>query len=1248
MATITTVKERINQLNQASFQILCDALLAKEGYPGIVALGTKDGAEKTTQGTPDTYFCKNGGRYVFAEYTTQKKELPKKISSDINKCLNEEYTKIPLSEIVEIVYCHTSSNIKPADDRELKSRCEAKGIKLTLIGIDLLAEMLMNYPIIIKDHLGISIDSEQIQDAGTFVKQYNSYSMAATLETAFLFREKEIDAIDKSFENVSTVLLVGSAGTGKTRLALEYAKRHAAIHNEMLLCVHDRSLPMYEDLKFYFEKPGNYFVFIDDANQLTELEHIIEYVNKADSGYNVHILMTVRDYAVPKVKADINGIIYYDVIKINPFSDEEITTLMKNHYGIQNTYFLERIVQIAEGNARIAMLTGKIACDKNSLDAINDVSDLYQNYYGKALQELGVASNIKLLVSAGIMAFLNAIHLDHIDSIIPILEEKSITIEDFKHNLHILHENEIVDICNDKGVRFSEQCMSNFVLKYVFFDKKVIKLSSMIEACFMPYCERTINAVKTLFSVFRISELQDYVKGEILDLWKKLENENSPVFYDFFKAFYLVDEIKALLIVQNYVEKEETVIINAEDIDTKAGKNYKSVSDDIINILGGFSSSKNIDAAVDLFFQYYLKRPDLYIQFYHAATSSFSIEKDSYVYGYKTQIEFFSKMIEYSQNGDNQLIDILFLDVANHFLQLEFSPWESTRNGKGIEICQMSIALTSGVAEYRKLIWTHLLVLASKSLYSKWIKDILRGYGYISHDCSKEVIVSEASYICRLSKLLLSPECLDDCLIAQSLQRVFEDAGYGTNDLTKFLKSEKYKLYQLINGPKWSSEISYDEREKKKRDNIQKYMLNAVDKTSAFKKILYLYFDSITLSNRDSYELSGGINIALQSLANSKDDYVSCVKMILSSKASMDFNTFNVVANLFTFLTPSEVLDLLTDSHESQRNAWMFAYYHEIPQELIDNKELQGLYDFLVDESDRNIRLSAYRDIGFLDKYLTIDKDVILKASRLILKKREYSPFIVTLYFNLQFNKVNISTKDVIQKFTRDIKLLEQIYLCVAECGNLADHNGAFLHELFQVDKPFVTEYAKWFVLNEADHKSRDNKPEVDVFYQEENYIEILDYIVEMSILTLNSPSFSVPQIIKKLITHKDSKKYIKKTDVWIKHQIECFCMNKDRMSYLFDALTKISVEYAYKYIPVLISATDNYDVFESISLTPSSYSWSGSRVPLYSLWVDKLEQLLPLFSGLKYIKHKSRVQQLIESFRRRIKEEEISDIING
>ena len=70
------------------------------------------------------------------------------------------------------------------------------------------------------------------------------------------------------------------------------------------------------------------------------------------------------------------------------------------------------------------------------------------------------------------------------------------------------------------------------------------------------------------------------------------------------------------LILQNKIESEEGVICEWSDIDTEKGKNYQNVTDDIIKILGGFADMIDLPTACDLFFQYYFKRPDLYIEFY--------------------------------------------------------------------------------------------------------------------------------------------------------------------------------------------------------------------------------------------------------------------------------------------------------------------------------------------------------------------------------------------------------------------------------------------------------------------------------------------------------------------------------------------------------------------------------------------------------------------------------------------------------
>ena len=61
MAVIDEIKQRILQLDAGSFQSMCDRYLSKIGYPNIVSLGTQAGTQKTTRGTPDTYFFDANG-----------------------------------------------------------------------------------------------------------------------------------------------------------------------------------------------------------------------------------------------------------------------------------------------------------------------------------------------------------------------------------------------------------------------------------------------------------------------------------------------------------------------------------------------------------------------------------------------------------------------------------------------------------------------------------------------------------------------------------------------------------------------------------------------------------------------------------------------------------------------------------------------------------------------------------------------------------------------------------------------------------------------------------------------------------------------------------------------------------------------------------------------------------------------------------------------------------------------------------
>ena len=98
----------------------------------------------------------------------------------------------------------------------------------------------------------------------------------------------------------------------------------------------------------------------------------------------------------------------------------------------------------------------------------------------------------------------------------------------------------------------------------------------------------------------------------------------------------------------------------------------------------------------------------------------------------------------------------------------------------------------------------------------------------------------------------------------------------------------------------------------------------------------------------------------------------------------------------------------------------------------------------------------------------------------------------------------------------------------------------------------------------------------------------------------------------------------------------------------LFETIAEHMINKQREYVKVFIDNCKDYEVFKKLPLIPSSYHWSNSAIPLYTSWIDNLEQLKPLFSGLDYLNHKRLIENKIDCLRARIKAEEIDEMIRG
>lgn len=131
-----------------------------------------------------------------------------------------------------------------------------------------------------------------------------------------------------------------------------------------LRCVKDNKLDLYNDLVFTTENHGDYLFFVDDANEVDQLNLILDYITKKKTGYNVKIIMTVRDYVKGDVIVEVKKYTLPKIVEIGSFSDDEIKGFLNENLHIFNERYIDQIIRIAEGNPRIAYMAGRLAFEK--------------------------------------------------------------------------------------------------------------------------------------------------------------------------------------------------------------------------------------------------------------------------------------------------------------------------------------------------------------------------------------------------------------------------------------------------------------------------------------------------------------------------------------------------------------------------------------------------------------------------------------------------------------------------------------------------------------------------------------------------------------------------------------------------------------------------------------------------------------------------------------------------------------------
>ena len=1233
MSTLTQIKMRIKQLGAAEFQEFCDALIYKERNGLINGYGMQPGTGKTTIGNPDTYIKTENGKYIFVCYTTQQSSIYKKILEDIIKCLNSEKSGLEQSKIEEIICCHTSSRLSAGEDEKLHEYCQKFGIHLTIWGIDNIANMIYDkYKPMAKQFLGLNIDTGQILSYEDFIEKNDKNLMLAPLNTIFQYREKEKKDIIDAMKTKPVVILRGNAGVGKTRLALEVIKELNNLENYRLLCVKNNDLNIYEDLVSYTEKSGKYLLFVDDANEFEQLNTILAYLSdKEDKDYQFKFILTVRDYVESEVTKIIEKYFEYIKIVVPVFSPEEIKGFLNKNLKIINEIYISQIIRICEGNPRIAYMAGKLALKSKKISSITNITTLYNKYYNNYINEY-LENNRDLCFTAGILSAVKAVKLDNISSLKEILYFYGVDDKKIIDNIYALSKLEVVEIYDGKIASFSDKCLSNYMIYYVFIHKKIIPFSKLLELGYKYYSYNFKEMIKMLFNSFNSDEINGHISSEILDACNNIEEKNSEYYENFVRDFHIFMPEKGFLIFKNKVKS-----INNEEfkvVDVDFSKNAFTKDESVLEFLIGYNNSSQIKDVLILLLEYASKTSENMVLCYNWLEKYYGIRINDLNYKYESQIKISEYLFE--QISKNSFVAAIGFQWAKYSLSFSFNISEYIIRNTFV-FSKIYIRYSEQLKKYRNLCWNILLLLADKDEWKDKIISFLDLYSKnLKTKPDVDIASAESTYI---EKLLIKIEYdqISYFIILKEIIDSFEKLGIKYDKkLKKHFSKKIWKLYDSFLYNPFYIDLENKNLQNNK-DNITFEYTN--DITSSKIKRLVKNVNKI-LSDKSEKVNAYLVNEGLLSIIE-KFDYTSLqefLKEFIKYGNNISIKPQKVLKLLNDKNKSLELLELIKKSNFPQKNEWMFYFFETLPISEINSSMLTEFLDFLRSETDKDIKCSSYRNMRVLDKFLNLDPNIYITVSDIIYGKRHYNEYIVKVYFYTLFYKEIYSSSEILKIYKNNTKILKDIYFFIIKRANSND----FLDEKFSIE--FILEYEEWFFeyadvfCKNANEYIYSDDYIIKYLWKSDNYMRYFDYIFN-KFYEFKLDDNIIIKSFKRIFENFEEDHIKQKT--WINHIIY-ENSKKECINVIFDFICELSYDIRKSAIETLINNNKSYETFNKLCILPDYCFGIGSLVLAYQKQIDFIKSLYPIFEKENLYEHKNKLVRQISDLEKKIKKEEL------
>ena len=1187
MTLVNKIENAIKELEGGRFQKLGDEYLRKKYNFKIVSLGSQEGTDKTTKGTPDSY-AEEDGKYVYIMYGTHKSVISKlegDIQSVKEKILDENIAE---DKVRRLICCHTSSNITIKQKEDLEKMAEP--YQLELIGINEIANDLkkLDFQYLAKEYLSISESTEQVWSINDFIRIHDESKTNAPISNDYIGDVSEIINTIKSSEK-RILLISAKPGTGKTRLAIEICSLLDR-NKYNIICVKSNNQDIYQDVKRNLNLRKENIVFIDDVNTT---QNYISTLGLLNTTNNINFILTVRDYAKEDV---INDIRVYGYNNIEPelLKDDNFTKLLSQFSQTEFTRKeIEHIKTISKSNPRIAVIAAKLSSSQDLIN-FNDEIDILKDYYEEILNKNNIIYVEQKTLF--ILSYLKKIRLESLEEnqeFKKLLKITDITTTDFKSAVEKLHERELCNIYNDKIVKIADQSLDDYIVIKFLINKK-ISILEMLHELYPVNGQRVVQILNQCSNFIRKESDLEGVSDAVKSYYYESNFESDELKEKFLIQFGVLLPLEAISHVKNKIDNIESKAYTKTNFINQKDKK-ESIEDSVLNIIFVITRTKYCSQILQLLLKYFDKNPNKISEVYSILEAN---------YGLVTEREY----IDYTL-AENTISELANLDlmksynqelsaaILKQYLKITIDRTEAYEESFTFRKC--TIPDSEKLKEYHRSILKFLA-----KIYNVGSVDIRLYIERILYDYRRKILTYSESHRMTINRDLRSirelffEDIKNLSMIEEQIVYTLHKAEVEKNLSSVFddyMISERQDIYNNLTNHNhvW---IHKDDVKIRLQEIAYRYSnnwQNIFNFANQFKHSLFMNDNNIELVL---------FNMFLLLENDKKIEFLN-----LMFKSNFHFENRTPISFLEN-IEKSSMQFVIASSPELEKYEWQLAYLTQL--ENVKNGDLQTLKGLLKANS--------------LPDYLTI-----LNFERLILKDPSLKELLIQKAGNANFVIFDFIREEEVPKLINLIGENDLKSQYLIDLGNRIDHTCSLFQKIGENDVNFSVEVLKkidelkmgstnlgYMILHTINGFSGKN----------EIYKNFIHFAINKSYYYHNR---MLDEIIK-----KDSQILLEMLGETIDEQLAIrlvnlgvkFLENNNQKLLLFDLLR--SKGFGKK-------------SFQEIHFSPYSHSYTGSHVPVLELEKELLERIKEIFeTDIDYINLLLYLDKLIDGKRKKIERE--------